>query len=199
MKTKETIAIIGATINIGSLIARNLSKDTYRLILMSKDTEKLHALRKSLSSSDTRAIIDSNDCAKEVSWEADIIMIAHPYEPQTEIAEKIREVAIGKVVITMSNPLNANYSGPVASSSTGTAEELQKLLPNSTIVKAFNRTFAEDFSPPLIDGEGTDTFIAAHNGNSLDVVSNIVDAAGLIRGGRPVGEPKAGTPVVKAG
>lgn len=179
MKTKETIAIIGATGNMGSAIARNLAKHNYRLILMSRNAEELSELKDSLSTMNTKAMIDTNDCVKDVSWEADIIILASPYEGEKEIAEKIREVATGKIVISISNPLNANYSDLVTSSDTSAAEELQKLLPNSKVVKAFNTTFAADFSSPVIDGKISDAFIAANNGNALEVVASIVAAAGF--------------------
>ena len=179
MKTKETIAIIGATGNMGSSIARNLSKDNYRLILMSKDTEKLTLLKNSLSTIDTKAIVESNDCAKDVSWEADVIIVATPYEAEKEIAEKIREVATGKIVISIANPLNENYNDLVTSADTSAAEELQRLLPDSKVVKAFNTTFAADFTSPVIDGKTVDAFIAANDVNALEVVSKIVASAGF--------------------
>jgi hypothetical protein len=178
MKTKETIAIIGATGNMGSSIARNLAKH-YRLILMSRNAEELSGLKDSLSTINAKAMIDTNDCMRDGSWEGDIIILACPYEAEKGIAEKIREVATGKIVISISNPLNMNYSDLVTSSDTSAAEELQKLLPNSKVVKAFNTTFAADFTSPVIDGKIPDACIAANNGNALEVVANIVAAAGF--------------------
>ena len=179
MKTKETIAIIGATGNMGSAISRNLAKDSYRLILMSRHAEELIELKNSLSTVNANALIDTNDCVRDVSWEADIIILAYPSEAEKDIAEKIREVATGKIVISISNPLNATYSDLVTSSDTSAAEELQKLLPDSKVVKAFNTTFAADFTAPIIDGQISDAFIAANNGNALEVVSDIMAAAGF--------------------
>ena len=156
MKTKETIAIIGATGNMGSAITRNLAKHNYRLILMSRDPKELSELKHRLSTINTKASIDTNDCVKDVSWEADIIILACPVEAEKEIATKIREVAVGKIVISISNPLNANYSDLVLSPHTSAAEELQKLLPDSKVVKAFNTTLAADFTSPVIDGNLSD-------------------------------------------
>ena len=179
MKTKQTIAIIGATGNMGSAIARNLAKANYRLILMSRHAEELSELKNSLATVNANTLIDTNDCVKDVSWEADIIILACPYEAERDIAKKIREVATGKIVICISNPLNVNYANLVTSSDTSAAEELQKLLPDSKVVKAFNTTFADDFASPEIHSKMADVFIAANNGNALEVVSNIVAAAGF--------------------
>lgn len=178
MKTKETIAIIGATGNIGASVARNLAKDRYRLVLMSSDAPALSRLKDSLSTADTRAIVDINDCAKDVAWEADIIILALPYKVEREIVEKIREVATGKIVISMSNPFDVNYSDLVTSPNSSAAEELQKLLPHSKVVKVFNTTLAAEVTS-LAPEPGGDAFIAANNGNALDVISRIIASAGF--------------------
>lgn len=174
MKIKEIIAIIGATTDQGAFIAGNMSQHNYRLILMSSDAEKLGALKAGLLKPGTKAIIDSTDCAKDSSWEADIIIITSPDEAERQIAEKIKDVATGKIVISISNPLNENHREPVTPSSTSAAEELQKLLPNSKVVKAF----AAD-SSPVLNGEQVDALIAANNGYALEAVMKIMADAGF--------------------
>ena len=51
MKTKQTIAIIGATGNMGSAISRSLAKGNYNLLLMSADTSALDNLVSEISKS----------------------------------------------------------------------------------------------------------------------------------------------------
>lgn len=178
MATIKTIAIVGATGNMGSAIAKSLSKSgDYRLLLMSNDQDKLVDLKLELAKSKVEAFAVS--CAREASWEADIIIVATPYEAEREVVEKIREVATGKIVISISNPLSAAYNDLVTSPDTSAAEELQKLLPNSKVVKTFNTTFAADFMSPVIDGKRADAFIAGNNGDAVETVSGIVKAAGF--------------------
>jgi NADPH-dependent F420 reductase len=179
MKTKETIAIIGATGNMGSSIARSLSKDNYKLILMSKNTKKLNELASSLSTAEPKASINANDCARDVSWEADVIIVATPYDAEKQVAERIREVATGKIVISISNPLNETFDDLVTDPDTSAAEKLQMLLPDSKVIKAFNTTFAADFSSPVIDEKKADAFIAGNDSHALNVVSRIVSSAGF--------------------
>ncbi|NCU03465.1 MAG: NAD(P)-binding domain-containing protein, partial [Chitinophagaceae bacterium] len=45
MQTKRTIAILGASGNMGSAIAKALAKGNDRLLLISKEAEKLEALK----------------------------------------------------------------------------------------------------------------------------------------------------------
>ncbi|MDJ1482679.1 NAD(P)-binding domain-containing protein [Cytophagaceae bacterium YF14B1] len=179
MKTKQTIAVIGATGNMGSAISRALSNANYRLLLFAKDQAKLQTLVEEIRKSNVVADIESVDCSVNASWEADIILLAVPYQAEKEIAEKIREVANQKVVVSISNPLNTSFNGMVTEPDTSAAEELQKQLPHSKVVKAFNTTFAADFSTPVIDGKQVDSFIAGNHEEALQTASELVVAAGF--------------------
>jgi predicted dinucleotide-binding enzyme len=178
MALKQTIAIIGASERLGSAVATALSKGNYRLLLMGKDEEALDALKSRLISSRAKAEIESSGCAKEASWEADVIIIASPYELEKEVVEKIKEVAVGKVVISISRPAR-NY-GTFHKSETSAAEELQKMLPYSKVVKTFNSVFTNDSFSPVVNDKTGETFIAGNNSDALEAVSKLVLAAGFI-------------------
>ena len=179
MQTKRTIAILGASGNMGSAIAKALAKGNDRLLLISKEAEKLEALKAAIVSEYPTADIEGMACAMHASWEADIIILATPYEAQAEIAEKIREVANQKIVISIANPLNSTYDGLVTTAGTSAAEELQQLLPHSKVVKAFNTTYAADFTQPVIDGQQLDAFIAGDHGKSVETTAELVKTAGF--------------------
>lgn len=174
----QTIAIIGASGNMGSAISKSLSKGNYRLLLCANDLEKVQAVAQEIRNSKPSAEVEAIDCTREASWEADIIIAAVPYTAEQEVAGKIREVANQKIVISIANPLNDTYNGLVTAPDTSAAEELQKLLPNSKVVKAFNTTFA-DFSTPVIDGRQADAFIAGDDAEALQTVSELVATAGF--------------------
>lgn len=179
MKTKQTITVIGATGNMGSAISKSLSKGNYRLLLCSGDKGKVQEVINDIKSSNPSADVEVIDCSAQASWEADIIIAAVPFQAEKEVAEKIKEVANQKIVISIANPLNETYNGLVTPPDTSAAEELQKLLPNSKVVKAFNTTFAADFSTPVIDGKQADAFIAGNDEEALQTVSELVSTAGF--------------------
>jgi len=180
MALKQTIAIIGADQRMGSAIAKSLSKSNHRLILMGQDEEILDALKLKLVESEAKAEIESNNCAKEACWEADVIIMATPYELEKEIIERIKDVAVGKVVISISNLSIRDYKASVASPETSAAEELQRLLPYSKVVKTFNTVFARDFmTSTIINGAG-EVFIAGNNSDGLETVSKLILSAGFI-------------------
>lgn len=179
MHTKKTIAVIGASGNMGSAISKSLSKGNNRLLLFDNLKEKAEALINEIRSSNAAADAEALGCPADASWEADIIILAVPFQAEQEIAKKIREVANQKIVISIANPLNEAYNGLVTAPDTSAAEELQKLLPNSKVIKAFNTTFAADFSSPVIDGKQADAFIAGNDEEALQTVSELVTTVGF--------------------
>ncbi|WP_138485513.1 NADPH-dependent F420 reductase [Dyadobacter bucti] len=186
MNTKQTIAIIGATGNMGSGISKNLSTGNYRLLLFANELSKLQTLETEILAKNPTADIELSECPTEASWEADVIILALPYPAQQQIAEKIREVANQKIVISIANPLNETYDGLVTAPDTSAAEELQKLLPNSKVVKAFNTVFAADFAQPVIAEKQADAFIAGDDQDALQTASELVVTVGfnpIIAGG----------------
>ena len=189
MQTKQTIAIIGAAGSMGSAISKSLANGNYRLLLFTDDTKDGKGLVKEIKSIHPDADIEFISCSYNASWEADIIIVAVPYGAEKEVADKIREVANQKVVISIANPINETYDGLVTAPDSSAAEELQKLLPNSKVVKAFNTTFAADFATPVIGGKQADSFIAGNDAEALATVSELVRTAGfnpIIAGALPV-------------
>ncbi len=179
MSTKQTIAIIGATGNMGSALAKALSKGNNRLLLFANNQEKVKALVDDIRSSNKKADVEGIECPTNASWEADIVVMAVPYTAEKEIATRIKEVANQKVVISISNPLNENYDALVTPPDTSAAEELQKLMPNSKVVKAFNTVFASVFTTPVIDDKQVDVLIAGNDGSAMVTVSELVQTAGF--------------------
>ena len=179
MATKKTIAIIGATGNMGSAIAKSLAKGNYRLLFFAHKQQKVQQLINEIKSAHPNADIDSMDCFFDASWEADIIIPAVNYKVEKEVAERIKDVATQKIVISISNPLNEQNGGLLTPADSSAAEELQDYLPNSKVVKAFNTVFARDFSQPVIDGKQADVLIAGNDDDSLETVSELVAEAGF--------------------
>ncbi|NEM98405.1 NADPH-dependent F420 reductase [Pontibacter burrus] len=179
MKTIQTIAIIGASGNMGAAISKSLAKGNYRLLLCANDLNKVQAVADEIIKTNPAASAEAVDCSVDASWEADIIISAVPYAAEKEVAEKIREVANQKIVISIANPLNETYDGLVIAPDTSAAEELQKLLPNAKVIKAFNTTFAADFATPVIDGKQAGAFIAGNDPEALETVSELVSTAGF--------------------
>lgn len=176
---KQTIAIIGAAGHMGSGIARNLAKAGHRILLAGPKRNQLDELLASVRADTSNADVEILDCSHEASWEADVIIPAVPYAAQAEVAARIKDVVTGKIVVSITNPLNATYDGLVTGPATSGAEELAVLLPHSKVVKAFNTVFAADFATPTLGGTTVDCFIAGDDDQAVATVCQLVQDAGF--------------------
>ena len=179
MQQKQTIAIYGATGNMGSAISKSLSKGSYRLLLLAPEEEKRKGLQSEILSHSPTADAEAMELPEHSQWKPDIFILAVPHSAEAEIAGKIKELAKDKIVISIANPINKDMSGSVLPPGTSAAEELQKLLPDSKVVKAFNTTFAADFAQPVIDGRQVDCFIAGNDEAAMKTVAELVQTAGF--------------------
>ncbi len=189
METKQTVAVFGASGSMGSAITKSIAKGPYRLLLMSNDAGKLQELQSDIVKEFPDAEAEVIQTLIDARWKADIFILAVPYAAEAEIVPEIKDLAEGKIVISITNPINKDLSGLVTQPGTSAAEELQKLLPQSKVVKAFNTTFAADFTHPVIDGKQVDSFIAGNDEPSVKTVSEMIKTAGfnpIIAGGLSV-------------
>jgi NADPH-dependent F420 reductase len=179
MNTKQTVAIIGASGNMGAAIAKSLCKGNYRLLLYTQTPDKIQYLINEIYAAHPLAEVESISCSMQASWEADIIISAVPYSAEKNIAEKIKEVANQKIVVSIANPLNNTFDALLTTPDSSAAEELQQLLPNAKVVKAFNTTFASTFLSPVINKKKIDTFIAGNDEEALETVSALATTIGF--------------------
>jgi predicted dinucleotide-binding enzyme len=91
-----------------------------------------------------------------------VIILAVPYQATRDAAEQIGSAADGKVVIDVTNALDQNLNLAVGFT-TSAAEEIQKLLPKSQVVKAFNTVFSQNQSSGRVGKEQLTAFIAGND------------------------------------
>ncbi|HYK77574.1 MAG TPA: NAD(P)-binding domain-containing protein [Daejeonella sp.] len=179
METKLTIAIFGATGHMGTAISKSLAKNPYRLLLVSNDSGALKSLQSEILTGHIEADAEAMASLNDNRWKPDIIILAVPYAAEAEIAPGISQFAKGKIVISIANPINNTMSGSVLAPGTSAAEELQKLLPEAKVVKAFNTTFAADFAQPVIADKQVDSFIAGNDEEAVKTVAELVSNIGF--------------------
>ena len=179
LKTKQTIAVIGATGKMGTALTRQLSLAGHRVLLFSRDEKNAKKVIRQIKSVLPGADLGLSGCPHDASWEADIIIPAVPYNSEKEVACLIREVAVQKIVVSISNPFNKQYNGLVTSPDTSAAEELQQLLPHSKVVKAFNTVFASALLKADQRKEMPSSFIAGNDPEAVTVVAKLVADTGF--------------------
>lgn len=115
----------------------------------------------------------------EEALEAEIVVLATPYEASLALAERLAEQLAGKIVIDISNPLNASFDGLVTAPGTSAAETIAQAAPKATVVKAFNTTFAGTLVAGEVAGQPLDVFLAGDDEAAKERVAAIVRAGGL--------------------
>ncbi|WP_280949805.1 NADPH-dependent F420 reductase [Rhizobium multihospitium] len=169
--TDMKIAVIG-TGNMGAGLARLLAGARSDVVIGHRDPAKAAAFAAELG-----AGVEAGGVAAAVKL-ADIVLLALPYGA---IADMLKEAGNlkGKVLIDISNPVTADFRGLVVGHSSSAAEEIQALVPEATVVKAFNTIFA-----PLLPAEGRNgkvlqVFIAGDDEKAKNAVSRLVKSIGF--------------------
>jgi hypothetical protein len=154
MSVKKTIGILDASTKWGIEIAERLANTDCRLLLISDNSEKLNSLAENLKAEKCKADIVCMECVKEGCWEADIIIWTMAVKEEKAIAERMKEVAIQKIVVKIDEEENSSI-------------ELQSLLPYSKLINIY-----WDYPSKEMEIKGSDN-------EALMEVTHIFENAGL--------------------
>lgn len=117
--------------------------------------------------------------SKQDALSAEVVVLALPYDAALAFAAENAAALAGKVVVDITNPLNATYDGLATAAGTSAAEEIAALLPESFVVKAFNTTFAGPLATGEVAGQKLDVLVAGNNEDARRKVSALVESGGL--------------------
>jgi predicted dinucleotide-binding enzyme len=141
------IGIIGKG-HVGSALATGLSRAGHEIKFGHRDTEE--------------------PVAEAAKW-GEVIIFAVPHDAVADVAEAVGSAADGKVVLDVTNLMTSNMELEFGFTTSG-AEELQKMLPNARVVKAFNTVFAPNQSKGRLGGEQLTLFVASDDASAKETV-----------------------------
>lgn len=138
------------------------------------------ALESGLSSNghEARAVGRDPSAVREAGEVAELVILAVPF---SEIDNAVRELGnsvAGKIVVDATNALTPEYDLAVGFTTSG-AEELQRKLPNSKVVKAFNTAFASTMATGRIGDEPLTGLVAADDAEAKDTVLGLMQQLGF--------------------
>jgi predicted dinucleotide-binding enzyme len=166
METHMTIAILGSG-NMAKGLASVLGKAGYKVTLGSRNPAKAEAAETTVTD------------VKSAAAGGDIVFLAVPYSAAAATLAAAGDLS-GKILVDLSNPLNADYSGLAVGHDTSAAEEIQKLAPKARVVKAFNTIFASIFAQGgKVGGTPATVFIAGDDEKANATVAEIAGKAGF--------------------
>jgi predicted dinucleotide-binding enzyme len=120
----------------------------------------------------------------EVPFGGEVVVFAVYYPGIKEAVRQYADQLAGKVVVDITNPVDTQTWDRLATPpGTSSAEEVQQLVPQGTsVVKAFNTTFAPTLAAGEVGGQQLDVLIAGDDAAAKQKVSQLVKDGGL----RPV-------------
>lgn len=110
----------------------------------------------------------------------DVVILAVPYTAEAELIQQYHAQLPGKILVNITNPLNATYDGLATPPGSSDAEEVARMVPQGVrVVKAFNTTFAQTLVAGTVAGQPLDVFIAGDDAAAKNTIAQLVEAGGL--------------------
>lgn len=122
----------------------------------------------------------AHDQAGTAPLTGDVVILAVPYPAVEGIIAAYSEQLQGKVVVDITNPLNFDtFDSLIVPAGSSAAAEIQTKLPGSTVLKAFNTTFAATLSSKQLGGLQTTVLIAGDDTAAKAALATAIVAGGV--------------------
>lgn len=136
------IGVVGGTGPQGRGLAYRFALAGHQVVLGSRDAErasnKAEEINAKLSTPTVTGASNSDVCS-----DADIVLLAVPWDGHTALVTSLAEQLAGKVVISCVNPLGFDKDGPYGLVlEESAAQEAQRLVPSAKVVGAFHHVAA---------------------------------------------------------
>jgi len=176
--TDRTIGVLGGTGAQGRGIALRLARAGVRVVLGSRDASRAQEAATALGSGVTGA--DNAACAAE----ADIVVVAVPYDGHRETLAALSEQLSGKIVVDCVNALGFGKQGPYALEvpEGSVCQEAAATLPDSTVIGAFNNLSAEVLLDESVSSVDADVLVLGEDRAAVDLVIELADVLPGVRG-----------------
>ena len=163
------VTVVGAG-NMASSFVKQLVKAGHDARIVGRDAKKTADLAETLGASAVSAAEGAD---------AEIVILATPYAAAVAALRALGDLS-GKVVVDITNPLNADYSGLTLGQTTSAAEEIARAVPGARIVKGFNTLFAQVLAAGQVsNGQVPPVFLASDDAAAKAKVSGLAASFGF--------------------
>lgn len=166
----ESVTIIGPG-NVGSAIAALAAKAGAGVQVLGRDAQKAAALAERVGGT-------AGTVGDQVT--GGIVVLAVPYPALAELAATYRGQLDGRIVVETTNPVDfATFDGLAVPADSSATAELQQLLPNARVLKAFNTTFAGTLASGQTGAAPVTVLVAGDDPEARQKLIDLLQAAGL--------------------
>ncbi|MDQ3403607.1 MAG: NADPH-dependent F420 reductase [Actinomycetota bacterium] len=177
------IGVLGGTGPQGRGLALRWARAGITVVLGSRSAERAESAAAELrAAAGVEHVhgLDNAGCAAE----ADIVLIAVPWDGHRELLESLRAALVGKIVIDCVNPLGFDKQGPFALpvDEGSAAQQAAAVLPESRVTAAFHHVSAVLLADLEVSEVDTDVLVLGDDREATDVVRALADAIPGVRG-----------------
>ncbi|WP_328818835.1 NADPH-dependent F420 reductase [Nonomuraea cypriaca] len=173
-----TIGILGGTGDQGKGLARRFALAGHPVLIGSRSAQRAKDAAASIGSG------ASGDENAAVATQADIVIVAVPYDGHKALLESLRAELAGKIVVDCVNPIGFDKQGayalPVAEGSA--AQQAAAVLPDTRVVAAFHHVSAVLLMDPAVDEVELDVLVLGDDREATDTVQALAAVIPGVRG-----------------
>ena len=175
------IAILGGTGDQGRGLARRFAMAGHRVIIGSRRIERATVAADELAEASLTCEGAGN---AEAARQADVVIVAVPWEGHRELLAGLAGALAGKVVVDCVNPMGFDKQGayplPVAEGSA--AQQAAAVLPDSRVVGAFHHVSAVLLLDPEVERIDLDVLVLGDDREATDLVQALAARIPGMRG-----------------
>ena len=170
------IGVLGGTGDQGRGLARRLALAGQKVIIGSRDAARAAAAAQTCGASGAY----NQDCAAQ----ADIVIVAVPYEGHKDLLAGLTGVLAGKIVVDCVNPMGFDKQGayPLPVPEGSAAQQAAAVLPDSTVVGAFHHASAVQLLDPTVGDLHQDVPVLGDARKATDLVQALAARLPGVRG-----------------
>ncbi|MFI7144991.1 NADPH-dependent F420 reductase [Nonomuraea sp. NPDC050022] len=173
-----SIGILGGTGDQGKGLARRFALAGHPVLIGSRSEARAQEAANSIGSGARGA---ENAV---VATEADLVIVAVPYDGHKALLESLRTELAGKIVVDCVNPLGFDKQGayalPVEEGSA--AQQAAAVLPDSRVVAAFHHVSAVVLMDPAVEKVDLDVLVLGDDREATDMVQALASVIPGVRG-----------------
>ncbi|MFF5243172.1 NADPH-dependent F420 reductase [Streptosporangium sp. NPDC000095] len=177
-----SIGILGGTGDQGKGLARRFALAGHTVLIGSRSAERAQAAAESIGGSVRGSVRGADNPA--VAAEADVVIVATPWDGHRATLESLRSELAGKIVIDCVNPLGFDKQGaymlPVEEGSA--AQQAAAILPDSRVVAAFHHVSAVLLLDPEVEEITLDVLVVGDDREATDTVQALAGRIPGVRG-----------------